>query len=52
LNIIEALNARRSTRAFLPKLVEKEKLTAILEAASRTPSWASFYSLFMSSLGN
>jgi nitroreductase len=40
MNVVEALNARRSVRAFLPKPVEKEKLTAILAAAVRTPSWA------------
>ena len=40
MNVIEALNARHSTRAFMPAPVEKEKLTAVLEAASRTPSWA------------
>ena len=40
MNVIEALNARRSTRKFLPAPVEKEKLVAVLEAASRTPSWA------------
>jgi len=40
MNVIEALNARHSTREFLPIPVEKEKLTAVLEAASRTPSWA------------
>jgi len=40
MDVIEALNARHSTRAFLPDPVEKDKLTAILEAAARTPSWA------------
>ena len=40
MDVIEALNARHSTRAFLPTPVEKEKLTAVLEAAARTPSWA------------
>ena len=40
MNVIEALNSRHSTRAFLPTPVEKEKLTAILEAAVRSPSWA------------
>jgi nitroreductase len=40
MQVQEALAARRSFRAFLPKPVEKEKLTAILEAAQRTPSWA------------
>jgi nitroreductase len=36
----EALLARHSFRAFLPKPVEKEKLRSILEAAQRSPSWA------------
>ena len=40
MNVIEALNARHSVRAFLDAPVEEEKLTAILEAAVRTPSWA------------
>lgn len=40
MNVIEALNARSSTRAFLSKPVDKEKLNAVLEAAVRTPSWA------------
>ena len=40
MNVKEALDARHSTRAFLPKPVEKEKMNAILEAAVRTPSWA------------
>jgi nitroreductase len=34
------LNARRSTRAFLSVPVEKDKLTAVLEVAVRTPSWS------------
>ena len=34
MNVIEAINARRSNRAFLPKPVEKEKLTAVLEGAT------------------
>ena len=40
MKVIEALNARHATRAFLSEPVEKEKLMAVLEAASRTPSWA------------
>jgi len=40
MNVTEALNARRSTRAFLPTPVEKDNLSAVLEAAARTPSWA------------
>ena len=40
MKVTEALANRRSIRAFLPKSIEKETLMAILEAASRTPSWA------------
>ena len=40
MNVTQALAKRRSVRAFLPKPVEHEKLTAIFEAAMRTPSWA------------
>ncbi|MBN7771794.1 nitroreductase [Clostridium aminobutyricum] len=40
MNVIEALNSRHSTRAFLPKPVGKEELLAVLEAAVRAPSWA------------
>jgi nitroreductase len=40
MNILEAIRDRHSTRAFLPNPVEKDKLTAILEVAARTPSWA------------
>ncbi|MCL1940312.1 MAG: nitroreductase [Synergistaceae bacterium] len=40
MNIIEAITARRSTRAFLPKPVEKNKLDSVLAAAARAPSWA------------
>lgn len=40
MNVIDALYARHSIRAFLPKPVEREKLNAVLEAAARTPSWA------------
>ena len=35
---IEALCARRSVRAYLPKQVEKEKLEAILRAATYAPT--------------
>jgi nitroreductase len=40
MHVIEAINARRSTRAFLPDPVERNKLTAVSEAAARAPSWA------------
>ena len=40
MTVREALLARHSFRAFLPKPVEQEKLSAILEAAQRSPSWA------------
>ena len=40
MNVTEALAARRSVRAFLPKPIEPEKLTTIFAAAARTPSWA------------
>ena len=39
MEVTEALASRRSVRAFLSQPVEKEKLTAMLEAAIRTPSW-------------
>lgn len=40
MNVIEALEKRRSIRSFLPRQIEKEKLLAIFEAAKHTPSWA------------
>ena len=40
MNVLEAINARHSTRAFLSRPVEKEKLNDVLEAAVHTPSWA------------
>ncbi|MDR3332215.1 MAG: nitroreductase [Synergistaceae bacterium] len=40
MNVIEAISVRRSTRAFLSKSVERDKITTVLEAAVRTPSWA------------
>jgi len=40
MNVNDALVARRSIRAFKDTPVEREKLTAIFEAAVRTPSWA------------
>jgi len=38
--VIEAINNRSSKRAFLPKPIPKETLTAILSAAAQTPSGA------------
>jgi len=38
MNVIEALQQRKSVRAFLDKDVEEEKITAILSAASHAPS--------------
>ena len=38
MNTLEAINARRSIRKYLDKPVEFEKLTTILDAASRAPS--------------
>lgn len=38
MNVKQALKTRHSTRAFLEKPVEKEKITAILEAARFAPS--------------
>jgi nitroreductase len=40
MTVREALLARHSFRAFLPKPVEQKKLRFILEAAQRSPSWA------------
>jgi nitroreductase len=40
MNVIEAINERHSTRAFLSKPVEKEKLDAVLTVSVRAPSWA------------
>jgi nitroreductase len=40
MTVREALSARHSFRAFLPKPVEEEKLRSILAAAQRSPSWA------------
>jgi nitroreductase len=40
MNIVEALHKRKSVRAFLNKNVEKEKINAILSAASHAPSGA------------
>jgi nitroreductase len=38
MNVIKALEQRKSTRAFLPKQVDREKIIAILRAASHAPS--------------
>ena len=38
MNVREALYARKSTRAFLEREVEKDKIVRILEAASHAPS--------------
>jgi nitroreductase len=38
MNVIEALEQRKSTRAFLSKEVEQEKINAILDAARHAPS--------------
>jgi len=40
MEVLEAINSRRSIRKFLPKPVEEEKLQAVLEAARQAPSWA------------
>jgi nitroreductase len=40
MNVLEALEKRSSIRAFLSDSVDKAILEEILEAASRTPSWA------------
>lgn len=40
MNILETLQQRKSVRAFLDKEVEKEKIDAILSAASHSPSGA------------
>lgn len=38
MNVIKALEQRKSTRAFLSKEVEQEKITAIFDAARHAPS--------------
>lgn len=38
MNVIDALQKRKSTRAFLTKPVEREKIIAILDAARHAPS--------------
>ena len=38
MNVIDALRQRKSTRAFLPTAVERDKIVAILDAARQAPS--------------
>ena len=38
MNVLEAINQRRSTRAFLPKPVSNEIILEILKISSRAPS--------------
>lgn len=40
MDVGDALRARRTVRAFLPRPVPRETLEAILDVALRTPSWA------------
>ncbi|MCR4435929.1 MAG: nitroreductase [Clostridiales bacterium] len=40
MNVIEALQARHSTRAYKPDPVDRETIRKILEAANHAPSWA------------
>jgi len=40
MNVTDALVSRYTARAFLPEPVDRETVTAILEAATRAPSWA------------
>ena len=40
MNVIEALENRRSIRAFQEKPIANDQLIAIMEAANHTPSWA------------
>ena len=40
MNVVEALNARYTVRAFKPDTVAKETLLKILDAALHAPSWA------------
>lgn len=42
MDTIEAIRTRRSIRRFLDKPVEDDKLTTVLEAAQKAPSWANF----------
>lgn len=40
MELLEAINARRSIRRFKPDPVEDEKVELVLEAARQAPSWA------------
>ena len=40
MNVIEALESRTSIRAFKPDPVSRETILKILQAATRSPSWA------------
>lgn len=40
MEIVEAIRARRSIRAFRPQPVPKQVLAEVLEVATRSPSWA------------
>ncbi|NLO90350.1 MAG: nitroreductase [Clostridia bacterium] len=40
MNVLEALEARRSIRVYKPTPVAPEVIKSIIEAANRTPSWA------------
>jgi len=40
MDVIEAIKARHSVRAYRPEPVSKEILTELMEAALRAPSWA------------
>lgn len=42
MELFEAIRTRRSIRRFLDRLVEEEKLQAVLEAARHAPSWGNF----------
>ena len=39
IEIVEAIRARKSIRAFLPQSVPKQILEEVLELAARSPSW-------------
>jgi len=40
MNVLEALEARRSIRAYKPDPVAPELIKGIIEAANKAPSWA------------